>query len=88
MRCPSGDEAGSISARGYPPTLMFRDILAFLGTALTCASYITGLGWLARQSILEQHLSRKVMHIGDPHIHACMHACVPLGLATPHVGGS
>lgn len=45
---------------------MVRDLLAFLGTSLTCASYISGLGWLARQNILEQHLSRKIMHIGEP----------------------
>ena len=48
---------------------MIRDLLAFLGTSLTCAAYIAGLGWLARQKILEQHLSRKIMHIGELHLH-------------------
>lgn len=58
---------------------MLRDFLAFLGTSITCASYIMAIGWLARHNVLEKHLSRKVMHIGksgcmDRHMQANLHS--------------
>ena len=41
------------------------DAGAFLMTSTVCVGYITTLGALSRRRVLEKHLSRKIMHIGN-----------------------
>lgn len=40
------------------------NLLAFLCTLATCAGFIGSLGLASRRKLLDQTLSRKVMHIG------------------------
>lgn len=61
--------------------MMLRDFAAFLGTSFTCAAYIAGLGWVARHNILDQHLSRKIMHIGEKPTKSTDHMSSHDGLA-------
>lgn len=45
--------------------MLFSNLVTFALTSITCGAYISGLGFLARQGLLEKNLSRKIMHIGE-----------------------